>query len=770
MLAVFAPLDRGGGVRPASTGSTWSSPTRTRPRQCVLSGPTAEIERAAGLFADRGDHGPAARRLGGVPQPVRRRARGPRSARALDAVDLTPGTIPVFANTTGEPYPDDADAAPRPAGRASSPGRSSSSPRSRRCTGRARGRSSKSAPTRSSRAWSGRSSKDASTSRSRSTRRATVRARRTSPTWPRALANLAALGYPVELARWDDGYRDAASPSTAQGPDREGLRRQSAAAAASRPTPSPTAVGGASTGRDSSPRPDSHGRPADSIDTVQHRADHERLPSRTIDPPSNGHASDGPSPSLLARPLAGRCRAAIAGHAGRRSRPRTWPRRCDQTQENLVALQRLAEQTAQLHRQFLEGQDEHPADASSRCSSSSSGWRWPSLGRRAPPPEAEPRTLAPARAGAPVAPSAPAPDAAAKRRSRRPGQPRSRRPPTRADARSRRPIPRRTGVAAEILLEVVAEKTGYPAEMLELDMQLDADLGIDSIKRVEILSALQDRLPEAAGGQARAPRHAPHPPPDRRVPRRRRRRPLRRPRRVERPRRGRAARQRPHAGRRAATSAARAAGGGGGEDGLPGGDARAGHAARRRPGHRLDQAGGDPLGAAGPAARGARRSSPSSSARSAPSARSSTSSTGRRRTPPAPGRTATSGRAARRRTSRRPPCRLGRRSAEVLLEVVAEKTGYPGRDARAGHAARRRPGDRLDQAGGDPLGDAGPAARGAGGQARAARHAPHPPPDRRVPRRGRPAGSEPSGPPSAAGAPEPASRSMPIRQPVPACT
>src|SRR5437763_11609120 len=33
--------------------------------------------------------------------------------------------------------------------------------------------------------------------------------------------------------------------------------------------------------------------------------------------------------------------------------------------------------------------------------------------------------------------------------------------------------------------------------MLELDMALDADLGIDSIKRVEILSALQERLPDA---------------------------------------------------------------------------------------------------------------------------------------------------------------------------------------------------------------------------------------------------------------------------------
>ena len=48
-----------------------------------------------------------------------------------------------------------------------------------------------------------------------------------------------------------------------------------------------------------------------------------------------------------------------------------------------------------------------------------------------------------------------------------------------------------------MLLEVVAEKTGYPSEMLELGMALDADLGVDSIKRVEILSALQERLPHA---------------------------------------------------------------------------------------------------------------------------------------------------------------------------------------------------------------------------------------------------------------------------------
>ena len=45
------------------------------------------------------------------------------------------------------------------------------------------------------------------------------------------------------------------------------------------------------------------------------------------------------------------------------------------------------------------------------------------------------------------------------------------------------------------MLEVVTEKTGYPTEMLELGMALDTDLGIDSIKRVEILAAMRERVP-----------------------------------------------------------------------------------------------------------------------------------------------------------------------------------------------------------------------------------------------------------------------------------
>lgn len=49
------------------------------------------------------------------------------------------------------------------------------------------------------------------------------------------------------------------------------------------------------------------------------------------------------------------------------------------------------------------------------------------------------------------------------------------------------------------LLAIIADKTGYPADMLNPTMELEADLGIDSIKRVEILSALQDKFPATKG-------------------------------------------------------------------------------------------------------------------------------------------------------------------------------------------------------------------------------------------------------------------------------
>lgn len=46
------------------------------------------------------------------------------------------------------------------------------------------------------------------------------------------------------------------------------------------------------------------------------------------------------------------------------------------------------------------------------------------------------------------------------------------------------------------LVDIVSERTGYPPEMLDPELDLEADLGIDSIKRVEILNSFRKLLPE----------------------------------------------------------------------------------------------------------------------------------------------------------------------------------------------------------------------------------------------------------------------------------
>jgi acyl transferase domain-containing protein/NAD(P)-dependent dehydrogenase (short-subunit alcohol dehydrogenase family) len=48
-----------------------------------------------------------------------------------------------------------------------------------------------------------------------------------------------------------------------------------------------------------------------------------------------------------------------------------------------------------------------------------------------------------------------------------------------------------------LLLKITCERTGYPENMLGLDLNMEADLGIDSIKRVEILGAFRKAQPTA---------------------------------------------------------------------------------------------------------------------------------------------------------------------------------------------------------------------------------------------------------------------------------
>ncbi|MFG2092171.1 SDR family NAD(P)-dependent oxidoreductase [Streptomyces sp. NPDC048612] len=66
-------------------------------------------------------------------------------------------------------------------------------------------------------------------------------------------------------------------------------------------------------------------------------------------------------------------------------------------------------------------------------------------------------------------------------------------------------VPRPSLSAAELLdavREIIHQRTGYPHEMLDPGLDLEADLSVDSIKRVEIIGALADRigLPQDADG------------------------------------------------------------------------------------------------------------------------------------------------------------------------------------------------------------------------------------------------------------------------------
>jgi acyl transferase domain-containing protein/acyl carrier protein len=161
------------------------------------------------------------------------------------------------------------------------------------------------------------------------------------------------------------------------------------------------------------------------------------------------------------------------------------------TQQSLAALQRMQEQTAQLHRQFLEAQEASQrtlqalVDQQQALLMSGLGLALPAM------PAVAPRPVTPVPAIAPPPPRpAPIPVPA-------PVVPQ---PVVAKPVAAPKPAPRPAAAAngiADTLLAVVAEKTGYPVSSLDLKLSLDADLGVDSIKRVEILSTLQEKLPHA---------------------------------------------------------------------------------------------------------------------------------------------------------------------------------------------------------------------------------------------------------------------------------
>ena len=55
------------------------------------------------------------------------------------------------------------------------------------------------------------------------------------------------------------------------------------------------------------------------------------------------------------------------------------------------------------------------------------------------------------------------------------------------------PEPGKTGeLVKEKVLALVAEKTGYPVDMLDLDLDLEADLGVDTVKQAEVFASIRE--------------------------------------------------------------------------------------------------------------------------------------------------------------------------------------------------------------------------------------------------------------------------------------
>ncbi len=63
--------------------------------------------------------------------------------------------------------------------------------------------------------------------------------------------------------------------------------------------------------------------------------------------------------------------------------------------------------------------------------------------------------------------------------------------PAPPDAPAVQPEPRGNAVKEKVLT-LVAEKTGYPVDMLDLDLDLEADLGIDTVKQAEVFASIRE--------------------------------------------------------------------------------------------------------------------------------------------------------------------------------------------------------------------------------------------------------------------------------------
>ena len=121
----------------------------------------------------------------------------------------------------------------------------------------------------------------------------------------------------------------------------------------------------------------------------------------------------------------------------------------------------------------------------------------PSPRRTAPPRSPEAQILRPAATVPAIAPFAPAPAGPPETPAAAVVPEPARSPEARPAAPATNQDPGTPNTDLEqIVVSVIADLTGYPLDVLEPEMELEHDLGIDSIKRVQILSRVRERYPD----------------------------------------------------------------------------------------------------------------------------------------------------------------------------------------------------------------------------------------------------------------------------------
>ena len=412
---------------------------RNAPDQSVLAGAAVEIDRAAGLLEEKSVWNRKLPVAAAFHSPLVAAAQKP-FEQALAKVKFSKAGIPVYANTTAESYPKTAAKARKLlGGQLAQPVDFVSEIKTMREAG-----VSTFLEIGPGRTLTGLVKSILDGDDVRAIALDNSRGKRSGAfDLANVLGNLAALGHDVDLTRWDEGAPEIKKA--------EGKKPRLT-----------IPVSGANQMNERPKRPPRPAQP-------------KPAPAQSTQPAATSKPTPTPQiPAATPAPIP--------------SQPAEMKQALQDTRQSLAALIQLQEQTARLHKQFLEGQEAAQRTLHALIAGQGETVAQPTANQTAPTATPVPSTQT-APTGAPgIALPEPASAANAEQCSALQSETCAPPPTAKPDASEQ------IGAA---LLEVVAEKTGYPTEMLNLDMGLDSDLGIDSIKRVEIMSALQEKLTDA---------------------------------------------------------------------------------------------------------------------------------------------------------------------------------------------------------------------------------------------------------------------------------